>query len=238
MMVALAVSVSGGLAAVSGMGALLTLFISLMTGERINFLIRACGGMLAGLLWRPRWWRYFWLVVVEVFAVIIVFRFMPSVQNRFVKNFIEQLPIEAESPYAKPMLLGVEAFYSSPITGIGPGNFGNWCAEIMLGRVGQSCVPHPHNFYAQMLGEVGAIGLILGSVFLGSLVVACFLASFSNKRNVFVATAWVVPFGLFWPLASTADFFGQWNNIFLWSAVALALSATTFKDKRDKQLLI
>jgi len=69
----------------------------------------------------------------------------------------------------------------------------------------------------------------LGSVFLGSIVWACFSASLKHRQNVFVATAWVVPFGLFWPIASTADFFGQWNNIFLWSAVALALSATGFK---------
>jgi hypothetical protein len=50
-----------------------------------------------------------------------------------------------------------------------------------------------------------------------------------NRENVFVATAWVIPFGLFWPIATTADFFGQWNNIFMWSAVALALSGDAIK---------
>ena len=30
-----------------------TIILSVVTGERINFLIRACGGMLAGLVWRP-----------------------------------------------------------------------------------------------------------------------------------------------------------------------------------------
>ena len=228
--VALAVSVSGRLAAFSGVFALVTLVISLMTGERINFLIRACGGMLAGLLWRPRWRRYFWLVFFEVLAVAVLFRFMPAVQNRFIGQFIEQLPTDAQSPYARVMLPGIEAFYSAPIFGIGPGNFRDMCADIVAGRSGYACHPHPHNFYIQLLGETGMIGLLLGSVFLGSIVWGCFSASLKNKKNVFVATSWVVPFGLFWPVTTTADFFGQWNNIFLWTAVALALSATEFKS--------
>ena len=49
-MVALAVAVERRLAALSGILALVTLFFSLMTGKRINFLIRACDGMLARLI--------------------------------------------------------------------------------------------------------------------------------------------------------------------------------------------
>jgi O-antigen ligase len=83
---------------------------------------------------------------------------------------------------------------------------------------------HPHNYYVQMLLETGLIGFILGVVFLWSIVWTCFKASLRNRENVFIATAWVIPFGLFWPIATSADFFGQWNNIFMWSAVALAIS--------------
>ena len=222
-MVALAVSVSGRLAAFSGVFALVTLLVSLMTGERINFLIRACGGMLAGLLWRPRWQRYFCLVALEVLAVVLLFRFMPTIQNRFVNQFIHQLPTDADSPYTKAVLSGVEAFKSAPIFGIGPGNFRDMCLDIVAGRTGFACHPHPHNFYVQILGETGLVGFVFGCIFIGSTVWACFAASLKSRRNVFVATAWVIPFGLFWPIASTADFYGQWNNIFLWSAVSLAL---------------
>ena len=61
------------------------------------------------------------------------------------------------------------------------------------------------------------------------LVRGCPWAAFAgwrqNRANVVAATAFVVPFGLFFPIQSTADFFGQWNNIFMWSAIALALAA-------------
>ena len=75
-----------------------------------------------------------------------------------------------------------------------------------------------------MLGEAGMIGLLTGMLCLGSIIWACAKPALRDRSNVVVATMWIVPFGLFWPIASTADFFGQWNNIFMWSAVAVALA--------------
>ena len=57
-MVAIAVSLKGRLAGMAALIALITMLISVMTGERINFLIRACGGMLAGLVWKPNFSKY------------------------------------------------------------------------------------------------------------------------------------------------------------------------------------
>jgi hypothetical protein len=45
-----------------------------------------------------------------------------------------------------------------------------------------------------------------------------------GRANVLAATAFIVPLGLFFPIQTPADFFGQWNNIFMWSAIALALA--------------
>ena len=44
--------------AVPAIVSFVTIILSVVTGERINFLIRACGGMLAGLVWRPKFGRY------------------------------------------------------------------------------------------------------------------------------------------------------------------------------------
>ena len=233
-MVALAVSVKGRVAAVSGVVALVTMIISIMTGERINFLIRACGGMLAGLVWKPNWKRYLGLVIAEVLAVVIVFQALPNVGNRYVDTFIEHLPTGYQSPYYQTMMPGVIAFEQAPILGIGTGNFRNMCDEIISERPEKLyCHPHPHNFYIQMAGETGIIGLVFGTIFLWSIVWVCFVAGWRNRDNVVIATAWVVPFGLFWPITSSADFFGQWNNIFMWSAVALALASVNISSAKS-----
>ena len=232
-MVALAVSVKGRMAVIAGVIALFTMMISIMTGERINFLIRACSGMLAGLVWKPKWNRYLALVGIEVLAVVLLFTAAPDVGNRYVDKFVSQLPTGDHSIYYNTMAPGVMAYEQSPVLGIGTANFRNMCPEIVGDLPNLQCHPHPHNFYIQLLGETGIIGLIFGTIFLWSIIVTCFKASWRNRDNVVLATAWIVPFGLFWPIASSADFFGQWNNIFMWSAVALALGAVNLaSDKR------
>jgi hypothetical protein len=57
-----------------------------------------------------------------------------------------------------------------------------------------------------------------------SIIWFCFVTGMRGRANVLAATAFIVPLGLFFPIQTTADFFGQWNNIFMWSAIALALA--------------
>ena len=116
------------------------------------------------------------------------------------------------------------AFDQAPVLGIGPGNLRYLCEEVSDGFYAYDCHPHPHNFYIQILGEVGVIGFVAGVLFMWSIIWACARPALRDRSNVVVATMWIVPFGLFWPIASTADFFGQWNNIFMWSALAIALA--------------
>ena len=222
--VAFATSLSNRLARVGGIVALLSIGLSVLTGERINFLIRACSGMLASVSWKPKWWRVFLIVTVEVAAVVIVFQTRPDLGNRYVNNFIDNLPTHSQSAYYRAAAPGVFAFDQAPVLGIGPGNLRYLCEEVSGGFYAYDCHPHPHNYYIQMLGEAGMIGLLTGMLCLGSIIWACAKPALLDRSNVVVATMWIVPFGLFWPIASTADFFGQWNNIFMWSAVAVALA--------------
>lgn len=87
-MVALAVSINGRVTDLSGIIALFTMALSVMTGERINFLIRACGGMLAGLVWKPKWERYLGLVAAELLAVVVIFSALPGTASRYTDQFI------------------------------------------------------------------------------------------------------------------------------------------------------
>jgi O-antigen ligase len=223
-MVALAVSVKGRVAALSGIITLITMMISVMTGERINFLIRACGGMLAGLVWKPNWGRYLALVAVEVLAVVVIFSALPGTASRYTDQFIQGATNPQESAWLKTINGGWQVAQDNLMFGIGTANYRLVSYEGILDKY-DNVRPdvHPHNYYVQMLLETGLIGFILGTVFLWSIILTCFRASLKNRENVFVATAWVIPFGIFWPIATSADFFGQWNNIFIWSAVALSL---------------
>jgi O-antigen ligase len=224
-MVALAIGAKPRLASIMGGLSLVSIFMSVLTGERINFLIRACSGMLAALVWRPNWRRYSILVIVETFAVLAILLSSPSIQERYVDTFIAELPFEPSSPYYRAMAAGPEAAKDSPVFGLGPATFRDLCPKIIGVSAEFDCHNHPHNFYFQLLTETGVIGLVTGSVMIISIIFAAFVGWRQNRNNVVAATAFVVPFGLFFPIQSTGDFFGQWNNIFMWSAIALALAA-------------
>jgi hypothetical protein len=232
-MVALAVSVKGRVAGFSSLIALFTVLISVMTGERINFLIRACGGMLAGLVWKPKWNRYLLLVVMEVLAVVLVLTLEPDMAKRYTDEFIAGAFYFETSGWMHAMNGGYLIGLDNPIVGIGTANFRNMAPILLEGVPYTQIQPHPHNYYVQMFCETGLIGLALGSLFLWAIVGSCFKSSFKNRNNVVLATSWVIPFGLFWPIATSADFFGQWNNIFMWSAVALAVAANNLVPKTD-----
>ena len=232
-MVALAVSVKGRVAVLSGVIALFTMVISVMTGERINFLIRACGGMLAGLVWKPKWWRYLGLVAAEVLAVLLVFSALPNTASRYTDEFIAAATNVEKSGWLHSLNGGWQVAKDNLLLGIGTANYRLIPPEFFATIPRTNWQPHPHNYYLQLLTETGIIGLVLGTVFLFSIIWTCFKSSLLNRNNVFTATAWVIPFGIFWPISTSADFFGQWNNVFIWSAISLAMSAKSCKLVED-----
>ena len=223
-LVALAVSAKGKVASLAAVISVTTIVASVLSGERINFILRALGGMMAGLLYRPVWTRYLLLIFAEVAAVIGIFLLKPSIGDRFVTTFVAQLPLHEASPYRRVWSGGIEAFHTSPLMGIGPDNYRILCPTISAGNPAVVCRTHPHNYYVQVLGETGLIGLTLVIIMFVAIIWACFRANLANRGNVLAATCFVVPLGFFFPLQSTADFFGQWNNVFMWSAIAFSLT--------------
>ena len=224
-LVALAVSVKRPINAVASLVSFATIILSVITGERINFLIRACGGMLAGLIWRPKFSRFGVLLLIEILAIVTVFFASPNIGNRFVDTFIAQLPTHEESSYYRVMNSGIITLETAPILGIGTGNYRIMCPEIMQEKADGACHPHPHNYYIQMLAETGVAGFIFGCIMIGAILWRTARTSWYGREHVITATAVIVPLGFFFPIQSTADFFGQWNNIFMWSAIALVLAA-------------
>ena len=229
-LVALAVSARRPVNTAASLVSFVTIILSIITGERINFLIRACCGMLAGLIWRPKLSRFGVLILIEIVAVATLFFAAPNIGYRFIDTFVSQLPTHDESPYYLVMNSGMLAFETAPILGIGTGNYRILCVEIMQDLADGACHPHPHNYYIQMLAETGVIGLIFGCMMFGAILWRTIKISWLGRGNVITATAFIVPLGFFFPLQSTADFFGQWNNLFMWSAIALVLAAGNIKN--------
>ena len=189
----------------SGLIGLLSICVSALTGERTNFLIRACGGIMAGVIWKPKFVLFSTLILIEILAVLILFFSRPDLSNRFGKEFINHIPLANTSesnPYWGAWRGGIQQGLMNPIKGIGPSGTRKTCKDLdtsipkwLPGK--NYCGNHPHNFYIQLFAETGIIGLILGCIMFGSIILTCFRARLANFNCPMAATAFVVPFALF-----------------------------------------
>ena len=231
-LIAIAVSKKNRAGMLSGMIGLLSIGVSVLTGERINFLIRACGGILASLVWKPKFLMLSILVLIEIIAVLFVLVVRPDLGNRFGREFINHIPLvntSQENPYWGAWRGGIQQGLLAPMKGIGPSGTRNSCQNLdtslpewLPGK--NYCGNHPHNFYIQLFAETGFVGLIFGLVMFSSIIFTCFKSRKENFSCPMAATAFVVPLGLFFPLQQFGSFFGQWGNLFIWFAVGFSLA--------------
>ena len=224
-MAALAVSAGGRLAGAAWLLALFAVAISFATGERINFLILICGGLLAGLIWKPKPGRYLAFTASTAVVLGLTSFAIPGMASRFSGDLVRGATDFETSVWWHSLNGGWVVARDNWLFGIGTANYRNMALDLLEGIPFTKYDPHPHNYYLQLLVETGIVGLALGSVFLISMMWACLRAGLRRRGDIVAATAFVIPFGLFWPIATSADFFGQWHNVFTWSAVALAMSA-------------
>jgi len=231
-LMAIAVSKKSKAGIFSGMIGLLSICVSALTGERTNFLIRACGGILASIVWKPKAMMISILLFIEILAVLALFFSRPDLSGRYGGQFLSNLPItntSNDNPYWGAWRGGIQQGLINPIKGVGPSGSRKTCANLdtklpewLPGK--NYCGNHPHNFYIQLFAEVGVIGLLLGCIMFGSIITTCYRARLENFNCPMAATAFVVPLGLFFPIQQFGSFYGQWGNLFTWFAIAFAIS--------------
>jgi len=201
-----------------------------LTGERINSLTLIFGVFVSAVFLSNDRIKLFKLLSLTLVLVTGMLFFQPGLYERYITSFFAQLPFNSQSSYYDTMATAVFAFTQDPIFGVGTASLRVLCADLINLKPSIECNNHPHNYYLQLLGETGILGFVTGVAFIVAITYACVYGWKHWPKSSARKVAWVTPFVLFWPLASTADFFGQWNNIFLWSAIALALSITHHKN--------
>jgi O-antigen ligase len=231
-LIAIAVSKKSKASMFFGLMGLLSIGVSVITGERTNFLLRACGGVLASLLWKPKFILLSFLVLIEIAAVLFVFLSRPDLADRFGKTFYNDIPLmntSESNPYWGSWRGGIQQGLITPIKGIGPSGTRNTCKDLnssfpewLPGK--NNCGNHPHNYYIQLFAETGIIGLMLGCLMFISIIITCYKARLKNFECPMSATAFIVPFAFFFPIQQFGSFYGQWNNLFMWFALAFVIS--------------
>jgi len=196
-----------------------------LTGERINFLIITCSGLLACVAWNRNPLMLLTIVALIALSIFVLMIFDPASIDRWTNDATAQIGGFFDSGYYRAMLPGLLAFENSPFLGIGPGNLRELCPHLLPSQTVAECHPHPHNFYIQLLGEVGVIGFVSGVLFIGSLILDGLKIAKEHPNIAPLFLMAIPPLALFWPIASNPDLFGQWHNLFLWTGLAVSFSA-------------
>ena len=215
-LIAVAVNKASKLSGYFSLLALIPLGYLFLTGERTNTILRVCSGVMSALVWRPKFLALMTLLTIQVFSIIFLIYLKPDLGNRFTEKFYESLPMVS----------------------INSGHWGTWRSGLsenspkwLPGK--NLCANHPHNFYAQLFAETGLIGLIFGSCMIISIIFACYKGRKINPNCPMLGTAFVVPFAIFFPIQQFGSFFGQWNNLFIWFAIAFVLSNLQNSEDKD-----
>ena len=122
-------------------------------------------------------------------------------------------------------LTAIEMWKEKPILGHGLKSFRFKCWEIMLRIDGLACSNHPHNYYLELLSEVGIIGFLLMLAFFAILIKKSFnyfrKNNFANSEKYLLISLFLVFFLEIWPLRSSGSFFTTWGSTLFWLIVSL-----------------
>ena len=241
-MVAIAVHKKSRVSGYYGILGLFSLIVLVLTGERTNTILKACSGMMAAFIWKPKYMILTALIIMEILAIISLFLIKPEIGKRFTTTLYESLPmVSVNSGHWGTWRGGIQQGLETPVLGIGPSGTRKTCeflpVETPSWLPGKNlCANHPHNFYVQMFAETGVIGLLLGTGMIISIITTCYSGRKFNFDCPMVGTAFVVPFGIFFPIQQFGSFFGQWGNLFIWFAIAFALSQIQNWDIKEKTI--
>lgn len=214
----------GTVAILAGMMAFAVVVMTLMTGERVSFVLLIAAGCLFTALTAKNFFKTAALLAAIGCILVAAFAFMPNLKHRYTTSFLN-LIINQDSGYHVVWRSGVEAFKTSPVIGIGPDSYRKLCPAIVGDNASVRCHTHPHNFVIQILAETGVVGLCFYLLFVGSMITVCWRTARRQNSDFLAIVGVVVPIAFFFPVQSNNDFFGQWINIFMWTSIAMAMAS-------------
>ena len=95
---------------------------------------------------------------------------------------------------------------------------------IVSDELHDGCSTHPHNYYFELLSEVGIVGAGLLLIFFLIILKDSFHSFINEKEkdNLYLLIPLVIVFFLeIWPFKSTGSFFTTWNATFIWLNIAM-----------------
>lgn len=170
-------------------------------------------------------------IISVFFSIIIIFcvtLFNPNAKMRVIDLSLSQvsqtqLPFLPYSDHHEEHYISaLKMFQDNQFFGIGTNLFRFQCNKLEYKYNTRSCNTHPHNFYFQILAELGVFGFGF-LVFFFLFLVSIYLRKVTFVRRLFKIRE--LPFDYFlypiiltinwWPLIPHMSFYNNWNNVLI-----------------------
>ena len=211
-------------------------FAVLISGNRMPFIMYLLSWLFLFIL-EKRIRKYFLPFLILFFTfTILIFLNVDQVRNNGMHfysilhqmvNFFPQLfenntNLDFPNAYIKELYSGLVTWKINPIFGGGIESFHINCSKLVI-----TCASHPHNYYLEILSEIGLLGMIIVLlVFLYILYIAIF-KKFIDE-SLFQNNHYISPFALMFlieifPIKSSGSFFTTGNATYIFFIIAVIL---------------
>ena len=199
-----------------------------LTGERAPLFYLALFTILI-IIYAPHYRFYRILgLLTSIIILSLIILINPNAKSRMVDATFEEvsqtnLPYLPYSPvHEQHYIAAFKMFIDKPVFGVGTNTFRFECKKPKYRYMDKSCNSHPHQFYIQILAELGITGfLLLLTFFLYIALIGIkqlFFIIVSNRSKQISFNIFLYPMVLFiywWPVIPHMSFYNNWNNVFL-----------------------
>ena len=162
-----------------------------------------------------------------------------ELKNELVKKRKKWLSNESSTNHLNVLLSAFDVWKIKPLTAHGIKSYRTLCHKNIEDKQNRKCSTHPHNYYLEILSELGLIGIILFTfilIFLIKNFIEIFLKNKVYKKNnlenlIFLSLLISMIVSL-WPIKITGSIFTTWNGTYYWFLISLYASIqNNFKNK-------
>ncbi len=125
-----------------------------------------------------------------------------------------------KSVHAKEFYTGYKTWLQNKFFGGGLKSFRFNCPKVFI-----NCNAHPHNYYLEILSDIGLVGFLI----IISFFFLVFRESYYNKKIILLPFLLIL-LGELFPLKTTGSFFGTANSTFIFLQISLIISVLNRKD--------
>lgn len=205
-----------------------SLVVTFLSGERAPLFYIALYSLFIFIILPIK--SYFKIIgfILPLILIFIFTQVNPSAKSRIIDMTIKQvtetrLPF---LPYSKHheahYISALKMFNSNPLFGIGTNTFSIMCQKKEYKFNSISCSSHPHNFYIQVLAELGIFGFLFIISFFGYIsfhLIKNILGKTIFKKNKYISYDLILFTGIlfifWWPVIPHMSLYNNWNNVII-----------------------